>query len=291
MRPPNPMVLTLVIWYCLLCNMEAITGDSLRYLTAKDTIFLQANTNHRKIFEHTFETGQTLYSLAHFYGLQVEDLKFYNPYLKKRAVAIGDKIKIPIANRMIIRYQEDDFAPQNHVPIYYVVQKGETLYRIAKTYFRMDVEFLMMRNALKSEQLKVGQRLHIGWLSLEGFKAEELKQYRSNNPLVQQNEQLRQQYLAEGGNKKEREHRGLALRSSYGKLKTGFVALHSYAPLHSIIMVRNPSTKRSVYLRVVGRVPNYTKEEQRGAKVVIPNEIAQLLGVVNPRFFAVVKYH
>lgn len=287
----NPTLFLFIFFLMAQTSLYASTGDSLHYLTAKDTVFLQSGNTYQKIFEHTFEEGQTLYSLAKFYGLRVKDLEGYNSFLKKRAVNVGDKIRIPIANRMIIRYQEDDFKAKNHVPVYYIVNSGETLYRIAKTYFRMDVEFLMFRNKLETPSLVVGQRLHIGWLSLDGFKSEEFEDYQFSNPLMQQNYQLRKQYLAEGGSRREREHRGLALRSGYGKMKKGFVALHSSAPMNSVIMVTNPSTKRSVYLKVVGRVPNYKKEDQRGAKVVVPNEIAKMLGVVNPRFFAIVKWH
>ncbi len=272
-------------------SSNAMTGDSLHYLTAKDTVFLQAGNHQEKIFKHTFEQGQTLYSLAQFYGLSVADLKYYNSYLKRRSVATGDVINIPVSNRMIIRYQEEDFKAKDHAPVYYIVSNGETMYRIAKRYFRMDVAFLMKRNQLKSERLVIGQRLHIGWISLKGFKPEEMEQMQFTNPLLRQNYQLRKQYLAAGVGKREREHRGLALRSGYGKMKKGFVALHSRAPMNSIILVTNPSTKRSVYLKVVGRVPNYQQEDKRGALVVVPNEIAKMLGVVDPRFFTVVKYH
>ncbi len=287
----NPTFLVLLFLLTLSSSSIAMTGDSLHYLTTKDTVFLQAGTNGEKIFKHTFEEGQTLYSLAQFYGLSVQDLYYYNSYLKRRSVAINDVIKIPVANRLVIRYKEDDFKEKEHVPIYYIVSNGETLFRIAKKYFRMDVEFLKKRNALKSERLVIGQRLHIGWINLNGFKVEELEQLQFSNPLLRQNYQLRKQYLARGNGRRERQHRGLALRSGYGKMKKGFVALHSSAPMNSIILVTNPSTKRSVYLKVIGRVPVSYEDDKRGALVVVPNEMAKILGVVDPRFFAIVKYH
>jgi hypothetical protein len=51
------------------------TGDSLRYLTPRDTIILSVSANEEKIFEHKIVKGQTIFSLAKFYGLKMDELR------------------------------------------------------------------------------------------------------------------------------------------------------------------------------------------------------------------------
>ena len=78
-----------------------MTGDSTRYLLPEDTIFLQIGKYQHKIFEHEIEKGQTLYSLAKFYGLSIDELYLYNPQLLDRVLSPYEKVSIPIPNRAI----------------------------------------------------------------------------------------------------------------------------------------------------------------------------------------------
>ena len=87
-----------------------ITGDSLHYLTTKDTIFLSSDYEGQKIFIHTMEPKQTLYSLSKFYGLSLDELYYYNPANEGGKYGIGSEIKIPIPNRSIIRYKPKDYS-------------------------------------------------------------------------------------------------------------------------------------------------------------------------------------
>ena len=154
--------------FVLLMVKAFATGDSLRYLTAKDTIFLSIGSFSEKYFEHTIEPKQTLYSLAKFYGLSVEELYYFNNGLKENHIQIGMPIRVPIPNAAIKRYMESGFSPQDNAPVFYVVKRGDTMFRISKEYFRMPIELLMARNNLDGHSLKEGQQLHVGWISIHG---------------------------------------------------------------------------------------------------------------------------
>jgi len=67
------------------------TGDDTYYLLPKDSIFLNVGILSEKIFQHKLAPGQTLFSLANFYGLTLTELYFYNPELKNNAYNIGQK--------------------------------------------------------------------------------------------------------------------------------------------------------------------------------------------------------
>lgn len=263
------------------------TGDSLNYLTAKDTIFLSIGAFEEKYFEHTIAPRQTLYSLARFYGLSVEELYYFNPGLKDLVVQVGMPIRVPIPNAAIKRYMESDFRPMENVPVFYVVKKGDTLFRIAKVYFRMPIELLMARNNLFGPELKEGQQLHVGWISTAGIP-DTLRQH-AGGPLARRNAALRKIYMFESAGKRQYDCQGVAFWQKDSKEDSDLYALHREAPANSIIEVLNPMTNRTVYVKVIGKVPATAYPNE--VVVVLSPLAAKLLGAIDPRFFVKVKYH
>lgn len=264
------------------------TGDSLNYLTLKDTIFLTLGGFNEKLFTHKMEKKQTLFSLAKFYGLSVEELYFYNPGLKESSVSVGQEINVPIPNRAIIRYTYTDvnFDPSQHIPVYYTVRKGDTMYRICRDYFKMPFEEILERNQLDDFTLKTGQLLRIGWMNINGIP-EEYRQV-TGGPLVRRNNALKKIYQADAMNHREKEHQGVAFWQTNSKEDSDFYALHRYARLNSIIAVTNPMKNRTVYVKVIGKIPNTAYGND--VVVVLSPLSAKLLGAKDPRFFVKVKY-
>jgi len=147
------------------------TGDSLRYLTPQDTIFISTGAYGQKMFVHTMEPQQTLYSLSRFYGLTLDELYFYNPKNEGGRYGVGSQINIPIPNRSIIRYRPEDYSDTLYVPLYYVVQKGETMYHIPQRLFQLPTDALIDRNSYVVPTFSVGQKLKIGCMSIKGEPA------------------------------------------------------------------------------------------------------------------------
>ncbi len=141
------------------------TGDSLRYLTPRDTIFLTVSGNE-KFFEHKVVMGQTIFSLAKFYGVNMDVLRYYNPSLNFNAVSIGQKVKIPIPNRAIIRYKPAKFNPKLYAPVFYRIKPGDNLFRICRVYFKMPEDTILARGKLGKEKIQPGKLLPIGWIKL-----------------------------------------------------------------------------------------------------------------------------
>ncbi|MDX1941897.1 MAG: LysM peptidoglycan-binding domain-containing protein [Saprospiraceae bacterium] len=271
----------------LLPNKIKATGDSLRYLTPKDTIFLSVDEFGEKIFEHHIERKQTLFSLGKFYGLSVEELYYYNPGLKENVISIGQAIKVPIPNRAIIRYKQKGFDEKNHIPVIYIVKKGDTMFGVAKRFFRMDIADVMQRNALKSETLSIGQQLLMGWMNLEGVPED----YHDTgiSPSARRNNAMRKIYFREQGKAKEKEHQGVAFWQKQSKEDSDFYALHRHAAINSVIEVNNPMSKVTVYVKVIGRIPDTAYDNN--VAVVLSPLAAKTLGARDPRFFVKVKYY
>ena len=267
-------------------SLSARTGDSLNYLTPKDTIFIYQALSGEKIFEHQIEPKQTLFSMARFYGLSLNEVYIYNPGLKGQEVPVGTKIKIPIPNRAILRYLDSEEQLRELVPVCYVVRPGETLYRISKTYFKMPVDIVKYRNRMSDEYIQPGQTLLMGWMSLYGIP--DSVRNLVGGPLAQKSHALKQQFNAQIVEKKPKDERGIAHWQRDSQLSsTELMALHRKAPIGNVIEITNPMTGKKIYVKVVGRIPAFYEENQI---VILSPTVAQMMGAIDPNFYVKIRY-
>lgn len=99
--------------------------------------------------------GDTLYSIAKMYNVSLDDLKKFNG-LSNNDLSVGDQIKIPIS-QSIITPSENEVINEGSV---YVVQKGDTLYSIAKR-FNTTIDNIKNNNSIIGDVLSVGMNLLI----------------------------------------------------------------------------------------------------------------------------------
>ena len=97
---------------------------------------------------YVVQKGDTLYSIARKYNVSVNDIKTLNN-LTNNNLSIGTILKIPTINNI------DDNIPSNNT---YIVQKGDTLYSIAKKY-NLTVDKLKSLNNLSNNLVSIGQVL------------------------------------------------------------------------------------------------------------------------------------
>lgn len=95
---------------------------------------------------YTVKSGDTLYSIAKKYGITVDKLKDLNN-LKSNMISVNQKL--------LVNDQKKDQDTNA-----YVVEKGDTLYSIAKKY-STTVSKIKELNNLKSDTLSIGQELII----------------------------------------------------------------------------------------------------------------------------------
>ena len=267
-------------------TLGMVAGDSLNYLSVKDTIFLHADFTSEKYHIHTMAPNQTLYSLARFFGLRVEDLYYHNQGLRARNYEIGTQIKIPIPNRAIIRYRDQGFDPSKHVPVYYVVKRGDTMFRISKRFFRMEVDEMIARNGLESANISPGQMLFVGWMNIEGIP--DSMREGGGGPLARRNQAMKSLYYHKLGGRKPKITQGVAYWKKRAKDDGDFYALHDRAPINSIIAIDNPMTKRTLYAKVVGKLP--PTDLGPNVVVMVSPLAAKYLGAIDARFFVKVHY-
>lgn len=263
------------------------TGDSLNYILRTDSIFLKVDYHQNKYIIHTLEKGQTLYSLARFYGLSVEELYYYNLGLKDQHISIGMQIKVPIPNRSLRRFLDADVNIKDYVPVYYIVGKGDTFYGIAVRQFRMTVDELMERNNMQDTHLFLGQTLLVGWMNINGLT--DVEREFKGGPLARRNFAMKRIYLREFKPDQEKQQSGVAVWNKSTSEKADFYALHRYAKINSVIEVHNPMNNRNVYVRVLGRIPDTSYDYN--VVVIVSPVVAKLLGAKDAKFHVDVNYH
>lgn len=263
------------------------TGDSLHYLTPKDTIFLKIDAFGEKYFKHRLERKQTLFSLAKFYGMTLEELYFYNPSYETEPPGEGAYVKIPIPNRAIIRKPVEAGQRWKMAPVFYTVGLGETMYRIAKNHFKLEVETLMSWNKLTSTTLSPDQKLFVGWMQIDGIPAD----YRVSpaNPAWKECYHFGKTFYRDAEGLVEMKQTGAAFWQKESVVfSEELLALHREVPPGGIVEVRNPMSKKVIFVKVLGTIPDTAYSND--ILIVLSNKAAKMLGARDPKFFVEMKY-
>ena len=251
-------------------------------LSSRDSLLLTVEAG-KKFIHHPIKPKQTLFSISRYYNIGLEELFEYNPEFRTDpTLRIGSRVKIPIPNKAIKRYKGSSFVASENTSIYYLVQPGDNLYQISKRYFEMPIDSVAKRNRLKNNNIKPGQRLQMGWMGTEGIHAD----WRPTHPITE-SDVLKTQYKDGLKNKKEISAQGVCFWPKDSKEKGSLYALHRDAGIGSIIYVNNPMSNRTVYAKVIGRIPD---SYERNIEVVLSPEAARKLGARDPRFFVKTKY-
>ena len=218
--------------------------------------------------EHEVLAKQTLYSIAKVYGLTVNDLYKANPELRDRLVKVNEKIRIPLKGMSIVPTIEE--GPK----AYYHVKPKETLFRLARVYFDMEVDHLRRLNNMENNDLEIGQRLLIGTL-----KAREIELDSAGAVAIEED-------IFDGMEWVEEKNVAYWLRNE--DMSSSMVLLHNEAPINSLVEITNPMYNRTVMAKVIGRIPDqaYTGD----IDAVLSHGVATELGAIDPRFYVKIRY-
>ncbi|MDZ7876314.1 MAG: LysM peptidoglycan-binding domain-containing protein [Saprospiraceae bacterium] len=260
-------------------------ADTVKYLTAKDTLFISLDERTgEKIFDHYITAKQNLYRLARFYGLNEEELYPYNPTLKSNVVSIGQVIRIPIPNAAIKRFKGDNFKRWKYAPIVIIVKKGDNVFNIAKRMFRMPVDSVMKWNNMPDQTVSVGQRLQVGWMSLDGVP-DSIRSVRKVGAAEIRSKMLASSYSKQ---KKGREESGAAFWQIKGNTKTDLYCLHRTAKVGTVVAIQNTMNQKTVFAKVIGPMPKNVYGHE--TVVVVAPSVAKLLAAKDAKFFVKIKY-
>ena len=107
--------------------------------------------------QYRLKPGETLESISALAGMPLAQLKAYNKISSADLTATPSSIRIPLSASNLI-------TSKTPLPVFHVVEKGDNLYRLNLQYFTPGIPRIKEWNQLKSETLKDGDMVVVGYL-------------------------------------------------------------------------------------------------------------------------------
>jgi LysM repeat protein len=267
----------------------------------------------KKYILHKVEPKETLSALSRRYKVSVRDIRSAN--IGIRELKEGQIVNIPAKSA----FSQESKTPDNvaertpsRVPVYYTVKAGETMYGISKN-FNLTVDEIKKMNSMSTHDLNPGQRLIVGYqqgaevISRTDFNEKENNLHAANeaSPDVELEYQVPQSQAAEMESpviefsevKKGVDGKTLVQVTETGAAswiqdaqfgENKYYALHRTAPIGTIIKLTNRMNSVSVYVKVVGVLPDTSENENIIIKV--SQSVTNRLNALDPIFQAELTY-
>jgi LysM repeat protein len=258
---------------------------------------IPATAQDNAYVNHTVKSGETLYSIARLYKIEVKDILTANHISDKEyKVKIGDILKIPVRNSDNTAETKKENTPlkEHHV------MQGETLYKIAAMY-NTTPEVIKQLNQLKSDGINIGQILKVPSddnatekslpvSSTPAPPAVSTKPISEND--VKDLSEMKSTYIQDyNANEATYFDKGIATwleETDDATTSSRFYALHKTAPIGTILKIRNLMNNKIAYVKVVGKLPDI--EENHNVIVKVSGATAKYLEVFDPKFLVEISY-
>lgn len=241
-------------------------------------VVLSAMASPDRYNKHVVKKGETLYSISRAYGVKVKDLLKLNPSLTaKSSIRPGQKLTIPgrlnIGSSVHLdsAYQTSTKRPTAKVA---VPATPDTPYKDEDSKARRGVP-ADQENAMaiiNNDQPVINARSTS--VPADAYSVRAASSNAADYP------GLFGQYAAHGY--KTSKTRGAANFIDDNTQGNPYLALYSGAETGSIIKVTNMMNKKTVYVKVVGRVP--TADAGKEVILKLSNKVARELGTVDDKF-------
>ncbi|MEZ4887707.1 MAG: LysM peptidoglycan-binding domain-containing protein [Chitinophagales bacterium] len=211
-----------------------------------------------------------------------------NPSTGETPIAVDKKPKTLIDD--LEKISPKDMVDLGDIkPVRHIVSTGETLYGLSKMY-NQSLKALQNWNDLSAGAIKNGQGLIVGWLVPEGAKALAVPP-KPMKPMTVFERKYFNMVEDSTGKYKQKAQTGIATWFDETEPSRGdnMYALHKDAPLFSIVRVTNPLNNRSIYVKVIQKLPDNTANE--GVLIRLTSSAAKELNIldeksqVSTRFF------
>lgn len=113
---------------------------------------------------HIVNKGETLFSLAKFYGITVDQIAEYNPEVKYSALQINQVLKIPksiLRSAFKVAERREGITGRLLDSTRYIVGQGETLYSLARRWNTSPSEIILANGGAVWRGLKAGDTISI----------------------------------------------------------------------------------------------------------------------------------
>jgi len=258
---------------------------------------------------HTVVEGQTLFSIAKGYKVQVADVLSANDDMGESfAISPGQQLSIPISGEA-----NDDVADMlsklTKTAQTHVAAPKETAYSISKQY-GITLKQLSSWNNIIDNAISIDQELIVGYqYSAEDsasmipptMKTVSTNQSKtgilnpangqvSRKPSVNKQDALYQKYLADKEGKSAGNEKGVAnwFKTENRMMASNYYGMMDNVSVGSIVEVINPMNGSKVYVKIIGSLPSTS--ENSGALIKLTPVAKEALGGVDGKLRVEVNY-
>jgi len=242
------------------------------------------------VIPHTLIHGQSLYGISQFYDASLYDIMRFNPDLKIGEERTGTIIRVPIEKEHLITDLNDAYRYSLLEKVFYTVQQGDTPYGIAKRIFDIDVNEMLARNGITEKEVTAGSQLLVGWIPSVGLNYYGKPVKAKNVYYSPENEAFRSEFTSKGSgvSVKTIQEKGAAFWNKTAGEDFDYYVMHRKAPKNSIIEITNPDTGRTIYTKVIGKIP---PKYPNKVIIVVSPKVAKEIGAINANFFVSLSYY
>ncbi|MBK9108098.1 MAG: LysM peptidoglycan-binding domain-containing protein [Saprospiraceae bacterium] len=268
-----------------------LSSNSCKSIIATTFLLLFTSSNYAQVIEiqrissnesdlyfmHKIRKSETLFSIARTYGVNLPELTNYNSDIATKLITESHEIRIPIEAHSIL---EDSIPGAS--PVYYKIKPKDNLFSLSHRVFKKSENLLAKLNSGNTSNMHPGNFLKIGYFKFnvpaESVLAKEVHPQENSERIEESPIHLIPNAAYS---------RGIAYveRNRLGEGR--YFALHATAPIESSIAITNPVNMRTIYAKVIGRLPPIY---EAGTQVVVSSSVARYLGIPDNRFYAVITY-
>lgn len=239
---------------------------------------------------HTVQASETLFSIARRYNVNLSELRSKNQMTSDN-ITPGQKLLIKDGVNTPIYISEPEHVQQSvEGTITHEVQPSETLYSISRKY-GVSATDIQKWNQLSGSQLSIGQVLVISDEIVPDKKVvDSVKEINQKAEASRAQRSFVSQQVAErnSNNTKRITQNGMAERLGNIGDTEKYLAMHRNAKPGSLIQVKNNMNGQSVFVRVIGTIPD-TGDNQK-ILIKLSTTAYDRLGAVGDRFPVTVSY-
>lgn len=290
----------------ILILLTFVAFNGFAFTLPPDSIGVEKNADNTIVL-HKVDPKETLYSISRRYKISVDDLKMINPGIEK-GITVGQVIKIPYKGKFVTEKTQTvafDFshldkpkaatpAPATQTapaatsaPKKHTVAPKETLYGIARMY-SVPVDDIRKWNNLTGD-LKLGQEIYVSNPAVAATApapaATPSTTHKESKPVVVSESKP---VVTQMGGYEKLTQKGTAETMTESHDETKYLCLHKTANMGTIIQVKNEANGNTVFVRVIGKLPEVA--ENNGIIIKISAKSAERLGVETKQYPVEISY-